>query len=202
MARRPGNVVAFKRLFKGVPLRRIINRPPKPPRFPKEKKSWGQAWHETRPFVLLIALVTIWYIGDEHALIPTPGFLLTEPETVDGQFTRCGPGRGEYCVIDGDTFKLGQRDIRVVGIDTPEVEARCPEEAIAAERATQALQDWLNSGPFQMTAKRYDRTDRYGRDVRIVQRAYPGGEVRKLADYMIEGGYARRYIMGYRAGWC
>ena len=202
MAWRRNNVVAFKRPFRAVPLRAIRNRPRKPPPPERPKKSWRQAWFETRPLVLLIALLTVWYVADEHALIPTPGFLLTEPEPVHGHFTRCGPGRGEYCVIDGDTFKIGRRDVRVVGIDTPEVDARCPEEAAAAERATLALRDWLNSGPFQTTAKRYDRTDRYGREVRIVTRAYPGGEVRKLADHMIEGGYARRYIMGYRAGWC
>lgn len=202
MAKRGGNVVPFKRPFRAVPLRRIRSGPPRPPRFPKQRKSWRQAWSETRPFVFLIALLTIWYIGDEHALIPTPGFLLTEPETVSGQFTRCGPGRGEYCVIDGDTFKIGRRNIRVVGIDTPEVDARCPAEAAAAERATLALRDWLSSGPFQMTSKKYDEVDRYGREVRIVSRAYPDGEVRRLAKYMTDGGYARRYIMGYRAGWC
>ena len=53
-----------------------------------------------------------------------------------------------------------------------------------------------------MTSKKYDEVDRYGREVRIVSRAYPDGEVRRLAKYMTDGGYARRYIMGYRAGWC
>ena len=202
MAKRPGNVVPFKRPFKAVPLRRIVNRPPRPPRFPKPKKSWRQAWRETPPFILLIALVTIWYIGDQHDLIPTPRFLLTDPEPVSGPFTRCGPGRGENCVIDGDTFKLGRRNIRVVGIDTPEVDARCAEEAAGAERATLALQTWLNSGPFEMVAKKYDQTDRYGRELRLVQRPYPDGHVERLADYMVAGGYARRYLMGYRAGWC
>jgi endonuclease YncB( thermonuclease family) len=201
VAKRRGNVLPFRwkrRRWTRTDDYWFGSPPPKPP-----KKSWGQAWSETRPFVLLIALVTIWYIGDEHQLIPTPGFLLTEAETVSGHFTRCGPGRGENCVVDGDTFKIGRRDIRVVGIDTPEVDARCSEEAAGAERATLALRDWLNSGPFQMTAKTYDQTDRYGREVRIVSRAYPNtGEVRRLADYMIDGGYARRYIMGYRAGWC
>ncbi len=202
MTRRGDKVVPFKRPFRAVPLRRIVNRPPRPPRFPRAQKSWRQAWLETRPFVLLIALLTVWYISDEHDLVPTPGFLLTAPETVAGPFTRCGPGRGEYCVIDGDTFKLGRRNIRVVGIDTPEVEARCPAEAAAAERATQALQAWLSSGPFEMRARTYDQTDRYGREVRIVKRPYPDGHVERLSDHMIEGGYARRYIMGYRAGWC
>ena len=206
MAKRRENVVAFKRPFRAVPLRRIVNRPPKPPKWPATKpprKPWRQAWSETRPFVLLIALVTIWYIADEHSLVPTPGFLLTGHETVAGRFSRCGPGRSELCVIDGDTFKIGRRNVRVVGIDTPEVDARCPQEATAAERATQALQDWLNSGPFQMAAKRLDQTDRYGRELRVLSRVYPdSGKVRKLSDSMIAGGYARRYIMGYRAGWC
>ena len=201
MTKRRGGVTSFR--WK----RRRWTRPddywiPKPGRRKPAQKSWRQAWRETRPFVLLVALVTIWYIADDADLIGTPSFLLTEPETVSGQFGRCGPGRAEHCVVDGDTFKIGRRDIRVVGIDAPEVEARCPQEATGAERATLALRAWLNQAPFQMVAKKYDANDRYGRELRIVTRAVPGGTVRRLSEDMVEGGYARRYVGGWRGGWC
>lgn len=84
-----------------------------------------------RPFILGAILLTIWPAMDP-ALIEPPAFLATEPEEVNEQFTRCGPGRGHACVIDGDTFKLGDRKIRIIGIDTPEVDAQCPEEALLA----------------------------------------------------------------------
>lgn len=78
---------------------------------------------ETRPFTLLVALVTLAVIVWDGALLEPPAFLQTDPEVIAGSFTRCGPGRGYYCVIDGDTFKMGQRKVRVLGIDTPEVDA-------------------------------------------------------------------------------
>jgi len=155
-----------------------------------------------RPVLLLIALVTLWFVADDAALLEPPGFLQTEPEVIAGSFTRCGPGRGYYCVIDGDTFKVGERDIRVVGIDTPEVEAECAAEAQAAERATQALQNWLNLASFRMTARIDEARDKYGRELRIVKRVNPDGSEDRLADHMREGGFARRYLGGWRGGWC
>jgi len=61
---------------------------------------------------------------------------LAATEQVAATFTPCGPGRGSACVIDGDTFKLGDRKIRIIGIDAPELaEPRCPAEAALARRA-------------------------------------------------------------------
>ena len=105
-------------------------------------------------------------------------------------------------MIDGDTFRLGERKVRVVGIDTAEVDARCPAEAAQAEASTAALQSWLNRGPFRMTARVDEPTDRYGRDLRIVKRINPDGSEDRLADYMQQNGGARGYLGGYRGGWC
>lgn len=197
MARRSDNVVQFD-----TRRRRRWRRAPQPARFARPRKSWGQALRETRPFTLLVALVTLAVIAWDGALLEPPAFLQTDPEVIAGSFTRCGPGRGYYCVIDGDTFKIGQRKVRVVGIDAPEVHARCPAEAAAAERATQALQTWLNRGPFRMTARLDEPTDRYGRDLRMLKRAAPNGREDHLADYMRDGGWARRYMGEGRGGWC
>lgn len=200
MPRRPSNIVPFRRKRRKWTRVKDFGHDPRPPKRPGT--TWRRAFRETRLVLLLIALVTLWFIVDDAALIEPPGFLQTEPEVIAGSFTRCGPGRGYYCVTDGDTFKIGERKIRVVGIDTPEVEAQCPAEAEAAERATQALQTWLNRASFRMTARLDEARDQYGRELRIVKRANPDGSEERLADYMREGGYARRYLGGWRGGWC
>src|SRR3990170_9166418 len=97
-----------------------------------------------RPFILGGIALSIWPAMDP-ALIEPVGLLATDPERVDEQFTRCGRGRGHACVIDGDTIKLGQRKIRIIGIDATEVTApQCPAEAVKAEAATAKLQELLN----------------------------------------------------------
>ena len=123
------------------------------------------------------------------------------PEAIDERFTRCGPGRGYACVIDGDTFKLGKRKIRIVGIDAPEIQGECPAETALAERATQRLQDLLNQGPFSMTGRIGDMRDRYGRDLRTIERVRRDGTVQSIADDMRQAGFAHRYT-GFKWGWC
>ncbi len=97
-----------------------------------------------RPALLLIALATLAYVFALPGAFPAPGFLSSKPQVIEGRFTRCGRGRGYYCVVDGDTFKMGDTSVRVVGIDTAEREAECPAEAVQAEASTRALQGWLN----------------------------------------------------------
>jgi endonuclease YncB( thermonuclease family) len=105
-------------------------------------------------------------------------------------------------VIDGDTFKLGDRKIRIIGIDTPEKDSQCPAEARAAEAATAELQRLLNQGPFMMTGRAFGNQDRYGRDLRSVTRTRPDGSEQSIAEEMRESGHARRYLGGVKLGWC
>jgi len=170
--------------------------------WPQPKRRRGRALlFAARPFALFAILAGIW-VGMDPALVEPPGFLTTEPEQVAESFTRCGPGRGHACVIDGDTFKLGERKVRIIGIDAPEAAAQCPEEALQAEAATSGLQALLNQGPFEMVAPLYGRTDRYGRDLRLVRRTLPDGSSQSIAAEMRESGLARRYFGGLRGGWC
>lgn len=153
-----------------------------------------------RPFILGGILLSVWPALDP-ALIEPPAFLSTEPEVVSATFTRCGPGRGHACVIDGDTFKLGTRKIRIVGIDTPETEARCPEEARLAEAATARLQELLSQGPFEMVGRIDDSRDRYGRELRSLRQSESDSRGSSIAEIMREEGHARRYI-GTKRSWC
>ena len=156
---------------------------------------------QLRPFILGAILLTIWPAVDP-ALIEPPGFLSSDPEQVNEHFTRCGPGRGHACVIDGDTFKLGDRKIRIIGIDTAEVDARCPEEARLAEAATVELRRLLNQGLFRMVGRIGGQKDRYGRDLRALTRIRPDGTEQSIAEDMRASGLARRYLGGFRSGWC
>jgi endonuclease YncB( thermonuclease family) len=139
----------------------------------------------------------------DPALIDPPAFLSTDPETVDETFTRCGPGRGFACVIDGDTFKLGTRKVRIIGIDAPETHPpRCAREARLGEAATAKLQELLNQGAFVMVGPSYGDKDRYGRDLRTITRTGPDGSEQSIAADMRASGLAHRYLGGFKSGWC
>lgn len=155
-----------------------------------------------RPFVLATALIGLW-IGYDPALVEVPYFLSGQPERVSEHFVRCVPGApASACVIDGDTFRLGDRKVRIIGIDTAELHARCPEEARQAEAATTELQRLLNLGPFEMVARFDKPTDQYGRELRAVRRMGPDADHVSIATQMQDGGFARRYLGGLRHGWC
>ena len=173
-----------------------------PARFKPRPPGWRDAFVSLRPWLLLIGFVTMAYIFTLPGVFSAPGWLSSEPQVIEGRFTRCGRGRGYYCVVDGDTFKLGNTSVRVVGIDTAEKDADCAAEAVQAEASTEALQAWLNRGPFRMTHRLDEPIDRYGRSLRTVYRLRPDGSEDRLADFMRAEGDARGYWGGGRGGWC
>jgi len=155
-----------------------------------------------RPFVLAGILGVTW-VHQDPLLMEPPAFLSTDPEPITTHFTRCGPGRGYACVIDGDTFKLGDRKIRMIGIDAPETHpARCPEEARLGELATGKLQTLLNAGPIELVAPSYGEKDSYGRDLRVVRLMNANGSTTSIAGEMRDSGLARRYAGGFKRSWC
>lgn len=173
------------------------------PRFwPNQSRRRSRLFVALRPLVLGATLIAIW-IGMDPSLVEPPSLLSTEPERVAQTFTRCGRRRGFACVVDGDTFRLGDRRIRIIGIDAPETRnASCPEEARLGEQATIKLQTLLNAGAFEMVAPLYGQKDRYGRDLRVIRRSFPDGTTQSIANDMRESGLANRYMGGFKPGWC
>ncbi len=151
---------------------------------------------------MFAALCLIW-VSYDGGLVEAPEFLSTEPEAVSGSFTLCGIGRANNCVIDGDTFKLGERNIRIIGIDAPETHpSLCAAEARLGEEATQTLLKLLNDGPFVIRGRIDEPLDRYGRELRAVARPKADGTEQSIAGDMLASGTVRRYLGGFRSGWC
>lgn len=173
------------------------------PRFWPERRGRRSPWlFAARPFVLTAILLAAW-AGADPMLVDPPAFLSSGPERISERFSRCGHGRSHACVVDGDTFRLGKRRVRIIGIDAPETRgAQCPDEARLGERATERLRELLNQGPFEMIAPVYGRRDRYGRDLRVIRRTLPDGSTQSIADEMRESGLANRYLGGLKPGWC
>jgi micrococcal nuclease len=144
---------------------------------------------------LLLAILAGLILYNDPSLIrpaPEPG----KPERVSETFIPCAAARAFACVVDGDSFRLGTRKIRIRGIDAPEREGACPVETALAARSTKALLRELNRGPFVMTAARRDERDQYGRELRILTR-----DGRSIGEALVEAGMAHDY-RGKKLSWC
>ena len=158
-------------------------------------------WRAIRWWLGIVVIAALWVLWRNAIAYDPPAFLEGQPVAVDGQFTRCGSGRGVLCVVDGDTLNLGPRHVRLVGLDAPEVRAQCPAEALGAERATAVLQRWVNAAPFELVPRLDRPTDKYGRELMTARRTVRGRS-ETAAEVLIEAGVARAYMGEARAGWC
>lgn len=118
-------------------------------------------------------------------------------EVVTAKFIPCAGGTAPACVIDGDTFRLGDRTIRITGIDAPEI-ARplCPAEAELGRRSAERLLQLLNQAPFDMVAHRLQTQDRHGRYLMVLRR---NGD--SIGRQLIDEDLAHRYT-GFKISWC
>ena len=117
-----------------------------------------------------------------------------------------GPVAAEVVrVIDGDTLKLkvhiwlGQTvevDMRVAGIDAPELRGKCPSERALAQEARDYLASLVGGRAIRIAQI---RNDKYGGRV-IADVSEP--EVGDIASAMIARGLARAYDGGKREPWC
>ena len=117
--------------------------------------------------------------------------------------------RYEYAVTgiyDGDTFyiempglptELKRIGVRVRGIDTAEMKGKCEFEKRTAAGAKLFTQRLIIQNGRKVTLQGL-KWDKYGG--RVDADVWLGNK--KLADLMIQNGYARPYMGGKRAGWC
>lgn len=108
-------------------------------------------------------------------------------------------------VIDGDTFEARVRiwpgmdvttRVRLRGIDTPELRARCEGERERAFTARDALARILAQGDVGVSEVGQDK---YGGRVNA---SVSTARTDDVSEAMIAGGFARRYSGGRRHGWC
>jgi endonuclease YncB( thermonuclease family) len=148
-------------------------------------------WSRRLPTLLLLAALLALAAWMQRPPAPSVG-----PERVAERFTICGQASSHACVIDGDSFHLGQRKIRIRGIDAPERKGSCPAETARAALASQKLRDLLDAGPFVMTAVGGDERDQYGRELRVLER-----DGKPIGAAMVEAGLAHAY-RGHKTSWC
>lgn len=97
--------------------------------------------------------------------------------------------------IDGDTLRCGSERVRIVAIDTPELNGRCPYERTRAVLARERLRELLASGRVVLERDGRDR-DRFGR---LLRRVRVNG--RDVGDQLVSEGLARVW-RGRREPWC
>ena len=104
--------------------------------------------------------------------------------------------QGLRCVAtDGDSLRCGLKRVRVIGLDAPEMRARCPVELMLARAARARLAELIERG---VTLHPHGR-DRYRRLLAVVHDAHG----RDVAAVLIREGVARGYNgRGRRQGWC
>ena len=150
-------------------------------------RRWGRRIWSLLLLGLLLALS--WWLSRP----PPPS---VGPERVAERFSRCSQASGFACVVDGDSFRLGKRRIRIRGIDAPERAGACQAETALAERSAARLAELLNAGPFTMTVVGRSERDQYGRELRVLSR-----NNQSLGDAMVEAGLAHDY-RGEKTSWC
>ena len=162
-----------------------------------------RVWNALRWWLATALLVAaLWFYFGPSRIGPTS--IPDGPqELLKGPFTRCGRGRSITCVVDGDTIMVGQRSVRLIGIDAPEIHPpRCPDEAQKGEAAAQGLVALLNQGPVTLAGPAPPIHDEFGRELRHLLRAKADGGVQSLAGDMVTSGLARPYLRGARDPWC
>jgi len=97
-------------------------------------------------------------------------------------------GPRQTCVVDGDTVWIAGEKIRLLDIDAPEMQGKCPRESALAIRARDRLVVLLNTR--QVTIERQGK-DKYGRTLARL------GVVGKM---LIAEGLASRWPE--RKDWC
>ncbi|MEP6983370.1 MAG: hypothetical protein ABI853_06970 [Sphingomicrobium sp.] len=109
------------------------------------------------------------------------------------QFGQCYNAQGPNCVLDGDTFYVGAKQVAIAGIEAPRIaDARCPAERDRGVTAAVELAELLNSGRVTIGAATRDPSGRAVRKVEV--------KGRDVATTMIDRSLARE--AGSSPSWC
>lgn len=107
-----------------------------------------------------------------------------------------GPALGsDLTVVDGDTVRLGDERIRIIGLDAPELHGHCRAEKRLAIRARDRMAQLIAGDHVEVI--RSLRKDKYRRTLAIIR--VNGVDVARV---MIIEGLARPYHGERRQSWC
>jgi len=158
---------------------------------PKRRSLW-------RFFVPIVAValtvaLSVWGSGVLHRTSAPRTSATTSRGLI---FGLCSEGGLTNCVASGDSFYLGGKNVRIAGIEAPQIYgAACPKEAALARESAARLETLLNSGELELS--RIDRDlDRYGLLLRNV--SIDGKDVGRT---MAANGLARQ-IGDTTRSWC
>lgn len=99
--------------------------------------------------------------------------------------------------IDGDTVRVGDEKVRLLGYDTPEIfHAECEAEARLGLLAKRRLEH-LISHNVDIKLKYNGKRGKYGR---LLANLLINGT--NVSTILVREGYARRYSGGHRRSWC
>ena len=157
----------------------------------------------TSTIALVIAAIIVSVLGgavlellDRLEAPPRGNPVASKSDTLRASFSNCAGAIRINCVVDGDTFWFRGVNIRIAGIDAPELfPPHCDRERELGEAAKKRLRELLNAGRFSLEAVSRE-TDLYGRVLRNVHR---GGH--SLGDVLVREGLARP-LHGRRQSWC
>ena len=112
----------------------------------------------------------------------------------------------DFRVIDGDTIAILNNkpdlsnlplSIRILDIDTPEINGKCKAEKAKAQEAKLFLEGLVNNSKNKITYK-IDGWDKYGG--RVLGNVFVNGK--NLSELMIAKGLARKYHGEAKSSWC
>ena len=148
-------------------------------------------------FAVVVVVATGRFLTGPDPVRLADSVVATTGVAVNPGFTLCAERRQPNCVIDGDTIHYDGTRIRIEDIDAPEThDPKCASELALGEHATQRLLELINAGPFEIVYTGGRDTDRYGRELRRIER-----NGRSLGAMLVSEGLARLWD-GARHPWC